>query len=102
MRIVKIKWEDSTYIDIGWGKIEEFKPCYINSSGIVLKEDDGRIVISHSVGDNNTHYNAFMIPKGCIIEMEELYNDEKAGDKAQVPSGKNRKRRNKVPEQKGS
>ena len=86
--MVLITWIDSTNHTTGWTYETETKTIDIVSCGFLMEETDGVMVISHSIGFQGSHFDSFVIPKGCIKEVVKL--DTKTG-KAQVQQ-RNRKK----------
>ena len=75
MKIVKVKWMDSTSQSGGWTDEDpkDMEPMKLMTVGFLLFEDEQRIVISHSIADNtDMRYAMFTIPKGMIYEYSEV------------------------------
>jgi len=71
-KLVKITWVDSSNYNVGWHNDVEFDLVHIVTIGLVISETEEYIAISHSVGQEESNYDVFVIPKGCIKEVVEL------------------------------
>ena len=68
--IYVIKWVDSSSHNIGWHDDDDFELVGITTIGFVVSEDDEKVVVSHCYTDNDFHYDAFIIPRGCIRSLD--------------------------------
>ena len=77
-----IRWVDSSRIPTGWSDVRELSNVgfkEITTVGFVVDEDDEKVVISHTMSINGPAvftYDAFIIPKGCIVKRSDLVRDE--------------------------
>jgi hypothetical protein len=79
-KIVVITWVDSSAHSLGWTDETDLELVPIITVGFLLKEDKDSYTISHSLGFSGLHFDAFVIPKGCVksfIEMEDSSVSEK-------------------------
>lgn len=77
LKIVYVKWIDSTHFSLGWNRddLEKLNAQEIETVGYLVNENDRYINISHSRGGEGTGYvtyDAYLIPKGCIVERTDL------------------------------
>ena len=73
MKLVVVTWMDSASVD-GWSSFKALAdetPCLVKSSGFLLKKSRTAV---HLVGDESDKVGnrLMVIPKGCIISMEEV------------------------------
>jgi hypothetical protein len=86
--MVLIVWNDSTNHTQGWTFESITETIDIATCGFIVEETDDVYVLSHSVGWNDSHFDSFVIPKGCVKEVVVL---DKAESKTQVQQ-RNRKK----------
>jgi hypothetical protein len=79
--MVLITWVDSTNHTQGWTCDTVDQMINIMSIGWLIKETEDVYVISHSIGYQGSHFDSFVIPKGCVKEVVEL---DKKNSKTQV------------------
>jgi len=82
-----VEWRDATNVSIGWHDgVEDHLDTRIQTIGFVIGEDEMNVVISHSLGDTGLSFDAFIIPKGCIINIYKIPVSEGGDgeDKAQI------------------
>jgi len=81
--MVLIHWVDSTERTTGWTFRDEddYTLIHISTAGFLIDETDDCYVISHSIGFEGSHFNSFMIPKGCVKEFIKL--EDNSGSKKQ-------------------
>lgn len=77
MKVIKIEWVDSCVSDTNWQLLKDFDvdidPIYINTYGVVVKENDDYIVVAQSYGTNPAQIcSTISIPKGCIKKITEI------------------------------
>jgi len=73
-KIVVITWVDSSSHHLGWTDETDLDIVPIISVGFLVDDNEESYVISHSIGFNGLHFDAFVIPKGCVksyVEMED-------------------------------
>jgi len=90
-RIAIITWVDSTNHTTGWAFDTITETIDIFTCGFVVDETDDVYVISHSLGYKDSHFDSFVIPKGCVKEVEFL-DDEKESSSTQVQQQSRKKR----------
>ena len=71
-KLVKITWVDSSNYNVGWHNDVDFKLVPIITIGLVIADTEEHLAISHSIGQDDSNYDVFVIPKGCIKEVVEL------------------------------
>ena len=96
-KIVAIKWIDSSAHSTGWTDEKDLELIPILTVGFLISENDDSYSISHSIGFKGLHFDVFMIPKGCVLQLVELEGPD-AGKKqtkgkssrvlSSVPGGK--------------
>ena len=78
--ILAVKWVDSTNYSYGWTRYSttDVSIREITTCGILIDEDDDKIVLSHSKSTvpNDIYYDLFTIPKGCIIERKVIWDED--------------------------
>ena len=85
MKLVLVKWKDSTSYNTGWARSKEndYGPAILFSVGFVLEEDDDRLVLTGSTDleeGNMLYHSPFVIPKVCIVEEVPLTKGETDGN----------------------
>lgn len=72
MKIVIVQWDD-TFADVGWSN-NELNPISIASVGVIIQEDDKKVVLAGMVGTAGLEdYNCRQaIPRGCIKRIRYL------------------------------
>lgn len=66
MKVIYLEWVDACGAD-GWHQIgkDDFEPTTIRTLGFLLKEDDRKLVVTHSLSEH--YHNAYIIiPKGWV------------------------------------
>ena len=71
-KIVAIKWIDSSAHSTGWTDEKDLELIPILTVGFLISETDESYSISHSIGFKGLHFDVFMIPKGCVLEIKDL------------------------------
>ncbi len=70
-----IKWIDARGVSSEWECLKDIKNmelCNITSAGIVIKEDDTKVIIVSHIEGDETACGAMCIPKACIIERKKI------------------------------
>ena len=85
-RATAITWVDSTHHQKGWwfynrGEIEENVEVKIDTVGYIVDITKYSIVLSHSMAQNGFIFDSFVIPIGCIIEINECCTSKPEKDK---------------------
>ena len=83
-KIVVIEWVDSSQYSLGWTDEVELGLTPITTIGFLIGKNEESYAISHSIGFEGYHYDAFVIPKGCVRDITYLDEKEnKGGSKKQ-------------------
>ena len=84
-KIVSIEWVDSSHYSLGWTDEVNLDLTPIITIGFLVGENKESYTVSHSVGFEGYHFDAFVITKGCVKNVS--YLDEpkevKSGSKKQ-------------------
>lgn len=76
VKSVSVKWVDSYNLCTGWTPIDSLDTVnkFIYSVGMLIFEDDDKIILTTSVADGGAVCSPLAIPKKCIIEMKSDIN----------------------------
>lgn len=77
LEVVSVLWVDSSHNNYGWHEpeIDGYTLVPIRTCGYLLTEDENRVVITMSIGRQGLVFDAFVIPRGCIISLDRLPSD---------------------------
>jgi hypothetical protein len=87
-KIVVIEWVDSSAYSLGWTDEVELDLTPITSMGFLIGENEESYAISHSIGLEGCHFDAFVIPKGCVRDITYLDGKENKGGSKKQSKGK--------------
>ena len=71
--VVKVVWGDACD-DNAWTCIDDadMPPMVVETVGYLLRRRRNHYILSRSVGNNNGVEGRFLIPRGCIIDVQIL------------------------------
>ena len=75
MKLVLIRWDDSSFSHGGWVDEDELKTLNVSrgvSVGFVIEETKDKIVLVQNIGESKQRASAIAIPKSCIKRIWKL------------------------------
>ena len=81
MKLCRVTWLDSKWVGGSWKFLDEIdtQPLQVESVGWIIEDTPNSLVLVHNRGgngrdDTTDSMGAVVIPRGCVVTVEELTN----------------------------